>query len=167
MGTNFYRVPTEAEMLERKKRLEERISKLEMSATLVANGFRVVETNGNPWENIDPWHEFEKEACIHLGKRSGGWKFLWNFNDNRFYTNKEELLDYIRNGRVVDEYGTEQNVEEFIEMALNWCAEDGLVFDEAYEKKQLEEDPNRHVWGPSHYDLEIDGLRVCRVTDFS
>ena len=54
--------------------------------------------------------------------------------------------------------------EEFIKMALEWGQPDGAVFNEEYEKKK----PNigRFFHGPEHYDLDIDGLRVSRSTDF-
>jgi hypothetical protein len=166
MGTNFYRVPTEAEMVERKARLMKRLENLDLSASSVANGYRFIEVE-NEFDKMDPWHEFEDGACIHLGKRSMGWKFLWNFNKDKYYSNKEELFAYIRSGRVVDEYGTEQDIEEFITMALEWGAEDGLTFDAEYERKQVAENPQYHPWGPQHYDRIIDDLRVASTTEFS
>jgi hypothetical protein len=166
MGTNYVRVPTEAEMIERKQKLEERIAKLTLDAPMVANGFRTVQITANDWENADPWDEFNAGICTHLGKRSGGWQFCWNLNTNLYYTNKEELLAYIRSGRVVDEYGTEIPCEEFIEMALNWCP-DGLIFDQAHEDKAAQENPNYHYWGPSSHDTIIDGLRFSSSDSFS
>jgi hypothetical protein len=49
-------------------------------------------------------------------------------------------------------------------MALEWGQPDGAVFNEGYEKKN----PNlgRFFHGPEHYDLDVDGLRVSRSTDF-
>jgi hypothetical protein len=113
---------------------------------------------------MTPWDEFVDDLSVHLGKRSSGWKFLWNFHDNAHYTNKEELLDYVRTGRIVDEYGMEIDPEEFLKMALEWGQPDGAVFNEEYEKKK----PNigRFFHGPEHYDLDIDGLRVSKSTDF-
>jgi hypothetical protein len=70
-----------------------------------------------------------------------------------------DLLEFIRSGRVVDEYGTEEPVDEFIKMALEW---DGIIFDEEYGKKN----PsifNNH----KYYDRIIDGLRVSTSVDFS
>ena len=103
-----------------------------------------------------------------MGKRSGGWKFCWNFHDKKYYSNKEELLNFIRSGRVVDEYGEELVLEDFIEMALNWCEPDGLVINEEYRKKERSKG---HGWfwleNEKHDDLIIDGLRVSTSTDFS
>lgn len=166
MGTNYVRVPTEAEMIERKQTLEERIAKLTLDAPMVANGFRTVQITANEWENADPWDEFNAGICTHLGKRSGGWQFCWNLNNNLYYTNKEELLAYIKSGRVVDEYGKEWSPDEFIEMALNWCS-DGHVFNRAYEDQYLASNPNYHVWGEKSHDTIIDGLRFSKVDSFS
>jgi len=162
MGTNFFRVPTEAELLAKKKKLIEEVTNLDISATMASNKFtHPVEDS---WEWTSCWYEFIENVSIHLGKRSAGWKFCWNFNDNKFYSNKEELLSFIRNGRVVDEYGTEHDVEEFIEMSLNWGEPDGLVFDEDYENNKS---GSRYFNGSKYWDRNIDGLRVSSSTDFS
>jgi hypothetical protein len=79
-----------------------------------------------------------------------GWKFCWNFHDNRYYKDKESLLEFICSGRVVDEYGEECDVEEFITMALEWGQPDGLPADVE-----------------SYYDKEIDGLWVSSSIAFS
>lgn len=105
---------------------------------------------------------------IHLGKRSGGWLFLWNFHKNKYYSNKDELLDFILKNRVVDEYGTEQNVDEFIEMALGWGQPDGCRFDENYVKEQRKKNNELYSFDMSnYYDIFIDGLRVASSTEFS
>jgi len=102
---------------------------------------------------------------IHLGKRSGGWKFCWNFHNGKYYNTKEELLKFIRKGRVVNEYGEQIDVEEFIEMSLNWGQPDGMVADKEYFDKT-----EHHRWMSNpedYYDKEIDGLRVSSSTEFS
>jgi hypothetical protein len=90
-------------------------------------------------------------------------EILLEFSRKKFYSNKEELLSFIRAGRVVDEYGKLIEQEEFIEMSLNW---DGIIFDEAYEKEQsLKSGYLPH--GRKYHDRVIDGLRVSSSTDFS
>jgi hypothetical protein len=79
----------------------------------------------NDFERTNPWNEFTDGLKIHVGKRSSGWKFLWNFQDGKFYNSKKELLTFIRSGRVIDEYGELQDTEEFIKMALEWGQPDG------------------------------------------
>ncbi len=162
MGTNFYKIPTEAEILARKQKLIEDINNLDLSASSVGDGFRVEVEDS--WERKSCWDDFVEDTNIHLGKRSSGWKFCWNFHKNKYYSTKEELLAFIRSGRVVDEYGTEHDVEEFIEMALNWGEPDGLVFDEDYEKNKS---GSSFFHGPKYWDRVIDGLRVSSSTEFS
>ena len=126
MGTNFYRIPKSKEMMERHQKLHNRVSRLDWwDTSLLSSGFRQIESKKSQWESLTPWDEFMDDVQIHLGKRSSGWKFCWNFHDNKYYTNKEELLKFIRSGRVLDEYGQLIDTEEFIEMALEWGEPDG------------------------------------------
>lgn len=162
MGTNYTRIPTETEILARKQKLIDAINNLDLSTSSVEDGFRVEVEDS--WERTSCWDDFVDGTSIHLGKRSGGWKFCWNFNNNKYYSNKEELLAFIRSGRVVNEYGEEQDVEEFIEMALNWGEPDGLVFDENYENNKTS---SSYFHGPKYWDKLIDGLRVSSSTEFS
>jgi hypothetical protein len=161
MGTNFSRIPTVEEMEERKEKLLTRIKDMELTSENIERAYGYIPKG--TWDQVSPWGEFIEDSCIHLGKRSGGWKFVWNFHDNKYYSNKEELFKFIRSGRVVDEYGKEIEVEEFIEMALNWGEPDGHVFNEEYVKTQY----NGHFWGSEHFDRTIDGLNVSSSTDFS
>ena len=169
MGTNYYRIPTEAEMLEKKKKLQERIENLDVSLGTIERGFFTLENSESAWEYHSPWSEFIEGTSIHLGKRSMGWKFCWNFNKEKYYKNKEELLSFIRSGRIVDEYGEEQEVEEFIEMAFSWGEPDGHIYNQAYLDHMKNEGYHRD-YGYDHskyFDLIIDGLRVSTSTEFS
>lgn len=162
MGTNYHRIPTEAEILARKQKLIEDINNLDLSPSSVEDGFRVEVEDS--WDRTSCWDNFVDGTSIHLGKRSSGWKFCWNFHNDKYYSTKEELLAFIRSGRVVDEYGREENVEEFIQMALNWGEPDGLVFDEDYENNKSS---SSYFHGPKYWDRVIDGLRVSSSTEFS
>jgi hypothetical protein len=159
MGTNYYRIPTHEEVEKRKEILVKKIINLPITPLDIERDF--VEYTEDTWESYSPWDWFTYEMKIHLGKRSSGWRFCWNFNNNEFYSNKEDLLEFIRSGRIVDEYGTEFPVDEFIEMALNWCP-DGLIGDKDYYLKN----PGNHWLSESMYDKEIDGLRVSSSTQF-
>jgi hypothetical protein len=163
MGTNFYRIPSVKELEERKNKLQTKIRKMDISPSSINNNFNI---GGGPdeWTNWSPWDEFTDNILIHLGKRSMGWKFCWNFHDKKFYTSKEELFDFIRSGRIIDEYGVEINQDEFIEMALDWC-KDGWDTQTYYE-----ENPSSRVsWFDSsrYHDIYIDDLRISTSTEFS
>jgi hypothetical protein len=164
MGTNFYRIPTEHEMEQRRLRLQTRVRNMDMSPGSIERGIPLTNEYPDSWDIHTPWSEFLDEASIHLGKRSMGWKFCWDFHNKKYYSNKEGLLEFIRSGRVVDEYGTQIDVEEFITMALEWGQPDGWVNDENYENEQRKN--GGHTWGPKYYDLIVDGLRVSNSTEF-
>lgn len=163
MGTNYYRIPTAAEMEARKERLQKQVAELDLSPMSVAQGF----TYDNPegWDRYSPWDFFTQDVEVHLGKRSMGWKFCWNFHRDKYYHDKASLEEFVRSGRVVDEYGTEISPDEFLEMAYDWGQPDGWILNADYEKEQAKR--GGHTWGPSHYDRIIDGLRVCSSTEFS
>jgi hypothetical protein len=164
MSTNYYRIPTVEEMENKKSKLIRSITNLDISPSNIECGFRV--PIDDQWGSESPWDTFIDGTNIHLGKRSTGWKFCWNFHDNKYYSNKEELLKFIRNGRVVDEYGEEIDTNEFIVMALNWGEPDGLVADKEYRKKQRSNGMGSFFDNPKYDDLIIDGLRVSSSTDF-
>ena len=165
MGTNYYRIPKASEVEKKKLLLESRIRKMPITPSSIERGFRYIDNPTDEWSSLSPWDEFIEGTSIHLGKRSGGWKFCWNFHNNQYYKDKESLLKFIRSGRVVDEYGDEMDREEFITMALEWGQPNGLVAD-----KEYFDSTNHHSWmsNPSDYfDKEIDGLRVSSSTEFS
>jgi hypothetical protein len=166
MGTNYYRIPKSKEMMKRHQRLHDRVSRMDWHDTsLIGNGFTYIEdkNSDNEWDNsINPWVEFTKGTHIHLGKRSGGWKFIWNWNDSKHYKTKEQLFKFIRDGRVVNEYGEQMDVEEFITMTLEWGKEDGWDL-ETYYKHHPEK---RTLWGGEKHEEYIDGLRVSTSTEF-
>ena len=165
MGTNYYRIPTESEIETRKEQLLARVHEMPVTPTFIENDFRFIDNPNDEWSSLSPWDEFVDGTNIHLGKRSSGWKFCWNFHNNQYYKDKESLLNFIRSGRVVNEYGDEMDREEFITMALEWGQPDGLVAD-----KEYFDTTEHHRWMSNpedYYDKEIDGLRVSSSTEFS
>jgi hypothetical protein len=166
MSTNYYRIPKQKVVREKYLDLVEKINDIDIfSPEQIYNEFRIIEKGFERWS---PWDEFIDGLNIHIGKRSGGWKFLWNFQEGKFYTNKEELLKFIRSGRVVDEYGELQDTEEFIKMALEWGQPDGYVLDKNYMDEQSKLAHYKPFTDMSkYYDKEIDGLRVSSSVEFS
>mgnify|MGYP000181978429 CR=1 FL=1 len=164
MGTNYYRIPKESELEEKKERLKAQIDAMPTTPSDVKRAFRYIDNPEDEWSPLNPWDEFIEGTSIHLGKRSGGWKFCWNFHNNKYYSNKDELIEFINGGRVVNEYGEELQPEIFMEMAFNWGEPDGLVADREYFKNYP------HPWMSNeedYYDREVDGLRVSSSTEFS
>ena len=167
MSTNYYRIPKQKVVREKYLELAEQISYMDIfSPEQIYNEFRTIEKGFERW---NPWDNFIDGLKIHIGKRSSGWKFLWNFQEGKFYTNKEELFKFIRSGRIVDEYGELQDTEEFIKMTLEWGQPDGYVLDENYIAEQRKQ-PNYRpsfINMSNYYDKEIDGLRVSSSVEFS
>jgi hypothetical protein len=160
MGTNYYRIPSEQEMESRKTKLIELINNIDVSPGNIGIDFKTIPIK-NSQSSLSLWDQFTEDVKIHLGKRSAGWKFIWNFNNKRLYKNKEELFNFIRSGRIVDEYGTEIDVEEFIEMALDWYKKDGLDAN-SYRRKH----PHQYYYDYEEKEYYIDGLRISPHTDF-
>jgi len=167
MSTNYYRLLNDHEMIIKKAELLKSIAELEMTPYNLERKFSLPSDDEKTWESETPWDKFIEGTNIHLGKRSGGWKFLWNFHDKKYYSNKEELLEFIRSGRVVDEYGELQNNEEFIEMAMTWGQPYGAIFNREYVAKQREINGGYLSYSTDHYDTILDGLVVCSSIDFS
>ena len=166
MGTNYYRIPKHEEMETRKQTLIGFINNLDLSPGNIESGFKLISPR-KEWEWFSPWEMFLEDTSIHLGKRSHGWKFCWNFHKDKYYSDKESLLEFIRLGRVVDEYGEEQDVEEFITMALEWGEPNGLVVNEEYRKKERVKGHGSFWLDSEKYDDRIvDGLRVSSSTEF-
>ena len=162
MGTNYTRIPTAEEMEKKRKELVKTVGKLVMEPSLIEREFQI--TKEDSWDSESPWDQFLDGTAVHLGKRSGGWKFCWNFHDNKYYSSKEELIQFVLSGRVVNEYGEEIDPQEFLDMAFNWGEPDGLTADKDY----FDKNPHRFISDPSkYYDREVDGLRVSSSTDFS
>ena len=151
-------------MEDRRDRLRVRLVGLKMTPDLIADSFRYIDDPEDEWSPMNPWDEFIEGSNIHLGKRSMGWKFCWNFHDNKYYSDKQQLIDFIRSGRIVDEYGAEESPQEFLDMAFSWGEPEGLTVDAEYYKNN---ERSSLFNDPKYYDKEIDGLRVSSSTDFS
>ena len=130
---------------------------------------------------------------IHLGKRSGGWKFLWNPNVIKVWDSeacdyaynyvypltKEGITNFVMREDVIitDEYGEQQDPKEFLEMAFNWCIEglDGKEYqtNPKYNAGTYYPDTEREkLWKelgykPEYYNFYSDGLRFSTSINFS
>jgi hypothetical protein len=147
-------------MIKRHVKLYEDVRKIKLTPSNIERGFNKP-INEDSWECENVWDKFVDGTKVHLGKRSSGWKFLWNFNNDKYYKDKESLLEFIRSGRIVNEYSEELNVEEFIEMSLSWGEDDGWDLETYYEENPTHRSP---YGKPERY---VDGLRISDSVDFS
>lgn len=64
---------------------------------------------------IEEYWNDRKPQPIHIGKRSAGWRFLFNHNDWKYYTTIEELKEFLKECEITTEYGTTESFEDFWE----------------------------------------------------
>lgn len=140
MGTNYYRIPKEEELAKSLREYGDFETAFDLFKAIVSGEVAI---------DVEDFK-------IHIGKNSGGWRFLWNWNDGEYYNSKEELLNFIRCGSIYNEYGDLQDAEEFIDFALNKEGWDDTEY--------IKQNP-RH--GARVMDKYIDGLRVSTSRYFS
>lgn len=160
MGTNYYAriIPSKA----RKEILKKMIDEDRFSD--------IKDEVADMYCSSDEWNENHGE--IHLGKRSSGWKFLFNPNYERYYPlTKEGLMNFLKRNDVIiyteyfsfreedDDYSKREYVdadnpdyyqgeyfwtaEQFMDMATNWGYNDLTAWDgKAYEKYEKERNPS-------------------------
>jgi hypothetical protein len=82
---------------------------------------------------------------IHLGKSSGGWQFIFNHHDFKFYDkSRKSIEEFIHGLEIWDEYKRDVTEEEFWKMVN--------------EKEKNNAD--------TQYGTIIDGLNFSHSTDF-
>lgn len=173
MGTNYYAIilPTK----ERKKKIIDAISNDDI--------YEIQVIYESSYQNINNYNPSDY-GILHLGKRSGGWKFLWDPNIYRwnggiktYYDyNKKSILEFLSkpNIKIIDEYWKYDIIpenhqftpEEFMNMAINWCPDgrDGSDSNEYIQYNDLLKEKGITQIGNYFYS---DGLRFAAFTDFS
>jgi hypothetical protein len=182
MGTNFY-----ARIIPKRKR------KNELKKLIDTDDFHeIVQEIGKTYGSFSV--DYTGEAVggeVHLGKRSAGWKFLWNPNiyiirnghseweevepghkvhhwieePDTYYQvyplTKKGIKEFIdrKDVKIFDEYGEEQDKEQFFKEAVEWTSWKG---EESWDAKSYEEwekgrDSNDRVY--KCYGEYIDMLR--------
>ena len=63
----------------------------------------------------ESFQQLREENTIHIGKRSGGWKFLFNHNNWKYYDYTKQSIDsFLRSCyKLKNEYGEEITIDEF------------------------------------------------------
>ena len=62
----------------------------------------------------------DNQEIIHVGKVSCGWNFLAQYNNGKYYTNKEEYLNFVKELEILDEYDNSVDFKEFNEILDTW-----------------------------------------------
>lgn len=156
MGTNFY-----ARIIPKEEK------KQELLDLITNNKFDEIEDKAS--ELYGHRNEYTRLGnVIHLGKRSCGWKFLWNSNviqycdgyvdpgtkeyvpvykfDTVYPLTHQGITGFVMREDVIvyDEYGEIQDKQEFLDMAFEWGQPDGLTSKEYQENPKY--DSGRY-WG--------------------
>ena len=163
MGTNFYAriIPSQ----ERKEKVKKLIDE-------------------NNFDAKDEIEDLFQE--IHIGKRSAGWKFLWNSNLNRpdVYKNltKKCISEFLHRPdvKIYNEYDEGPiDPDEFMDMAVNWCTDgyDGKSYDKTHgvcSGFPILTSLNMHIFNDKGYNVDeydadfySDGLRFSTSFEFS
>lgn len=83
---------------------------------------------------------------IHIGKRSAGWKFLWDAqNFKHFKPNEKSLHEFLKSGEIIDEYGQKFTYQQFFEEEISGFLDKGHDA-ESYVKTHPDEPLNPHYY---------------------
>lgn len=118
---------------------------------------------------------------IHIGKRSAGWKFLWNANNFEYFQpNKESLIKFLKSGDIYDEYGDHFTFDQFWNDEIKFFINCEELYDiESYYKDNPREyyytDNNRVSYFRNKWNVNInrfgefyiDNLRFTECDNFS
>ena len=159
MGTNFYAI----EKISREKR--------DKIINLTSNMLIDFEYNDNitrTWEEYQESITKELPKPIHLGKRSAGWQFLWDYPaiyngmfkthfwemNNEYEINLNTIKEFLKDKIIFDEYENEYTLDSFLEE----------IKDVLYKKDGLDDGMNGEY--STQYFIS-NGLRFSRFTGFS
>lgn len=134
MGTNFYMMTTDKKMVEK----------------YFPNEYKITDS---------PYFGYE----IHIGKRSCGWKPLFEAH-KKAYGSVEEMVEFVKLSsiRIFDEYEREYNIEELNEALITWEIQQkkkmihydgvpGLIQIPIDHVEIMEREPNRYISHPIYW----------------
>ena len=92
----------------------------------------------DPWKLQEEMETFQKEFDenrIHIGKRSGGWKFIFDFQNWKYFDHTEESIKEFLGScfAIEDEYGDYYDLETFWKDFAIWNPSglDGKTYEES------------------------------------
>ena len=121
------------------------------------------------WQLTDEIEKTRKRIYeeVHIGKCSGGWKFLFAPNPEHYDETKESILQFIHQDGwyLFDEYGDIIDPDKFWDEYVA-SMEDGWT-GESYDRWEREQGHYHQVSAASHEHITVAGLRFARDADFS
>ena len=154
MGTNFY-----CRRTNQATRNELRI-KFDKLHTDLVKCIDSVKPNYCQVLNEFLWDNEDLEQEIHLGKRSAGWQFLWDYHDGIYFKpTLESIKEFLSQDDMViyNEYGEKFTLEQFINEEVG----PSLYKDERHS------DGSEDMITWHNYYFTNDGLRFSKFEDFS
>ena len=159
MGTNFYAI----EKISKNKR-----TKLIGLAYNMLDDFENNENITQAWEEYQESITEELPKPIHLGKRSAGWQFLWDYPaiyngmfkthfwemNNEYEINLNTIKEFLKDKIIFDEYENEYTLDSFLEEIKNVL----------YKTDDLDDGMNGEY--STQYFIH-NGLRFSRFTGFN
>lgn len=121
MGTNYYWIPNKKKLKEKKNILK-----------------KIIDES----DDLNILYKIDSELSdirVHLGKKSFGWIFLFNLNNKKFYSNKEELLKFIYSGTIYNEYGDHIEHGEFINISFGRLEKDKSHLPDLYSTQIIDD----------------------------
>lgn len=100
----------------------------------------------------EDWDELRDSVPgqVHIGKKSAGWKFLWDANNfSLFKPTKESLLEWLKSGQITDGSGKNYTIEEFW-IEIKDFLDTGFDLESYYKAN-----PNIERWRPSHDAIKV------------
>lgn len=93
------------------------------------------------YERVRDFLNDDKNLDIHLGKRSYGWRFLWDHNNFKYFEpTLESFTEFLKSGSViVNEYGEKFTLEQFLEDEIKHNLENGITLRDYYIKENGED----------------------------
>lgn len=125
--------------------------------------FHLIERKVKDLQNIlDTFsYHMEKETEeIHLGKRSCGWQFLWDYHDGKYFpANFEGIKTFLHSNEIEiwNEYNERFTADEFLNDEVGHCIYEGM------NSKNTKDS----YGSPSPYEFYSDGLRFSKSEDFA
>lgn len=152
MGTNFY-----CKKLDKKYRKEFSDDLNELSQYITYNIDNIeLDLVEKVKEFIESNSDLEEE--IHLGKRSYGWQFLWDYHNGKYFnSNLDSIKEFLSQDGIIiyDEYGNFYEVEQLFNDELSNCLYKDAMHDDGMDGEYSE-----------YYFKSEDGLRFSKFEDF-
>ena len=108
---------------------------------------------------------------VHIGKRSAGWRFCFNHNDWEWYSDVEDLKQFIQSNELYDEYGEEIEFDDFWNDIEAREKDPKMLDGDRYEERWDEIHPNTpkpdYMRRGYKGDEDHFGYRFSTSTDFS